>query len=106
MLQNNHKRCVILLYGSSASLTRKLQASQKLMATSEQNEVDQPMDILHLDLTTAIKKFPNQPKLIACRDDPDNLSYTIITASYLPLRMLGNEEDGMFPFGMHNFKLV
>jgi hypothetical protein len=98
MLEDQEQRCVIFLYGSSASLTRKLKIE-------DANDSDRPMDILHMDLNTARKKFPDKPEIQACCDDPNHQTYAVITATYLPLKMLGNEEDGMYPFAITTHQL-
>ena len=105
MLEDAEQRCVIFLYGSSASLSRKLKPPHKREASDPSVDPDQPMDILHMDLTTARKKFPDKPEIQTCCDDPNHQTYAVITATYLPLKMLGNEEDGMFTFSTTTHKL-
>ncbi len=108
MLDDPQQRCVVLLYGSSASLGRNLQASQKLIDGVSVTDVkmssltyaDHPVDILHMDLKTALRKFPDKPEIQACVDDLTHQSYVVITGTYLPLKMLGNDEDGMYPFAV------
>ena len=92
MIEDELCRCVILLYGSTASLTRKLKGSQN----------DEPSDIIHMSLPEARRKFPNKEQL---KISPKDNIFTVIIATYLPLKMLGNDDDGMYTFSMTNHPL-